>query len=302
MLVAHSQNRRPRNTDAAIAGALASVCGERLREYVELLAFPRHYAAERRANTRARDVLLRLLRGFGYTPVLQGAFDNIVVATGGASGRPYLLLGAHYDTVPGSPGADDNGSAVAVCLECARLLRGRDSAPTMMVFFNREEDGLLGSREFVAGLSTHPAWAVEEAHIFEMVGYCTHAARSQRMPPALPGVAAPNVGDFLGLLANRRSNGVAEQVLGLAATYVPRPSVVALKIYLGIEKYFGHLLRSDHTPFWEAGMAAVMWTDTAEFRNPHYHLSSDTPETLDYGFLTGVARLALARAISRAGQ
>src|SRR4029077_1451338 len=142
------------------------------------------------------------------------------------------------------------------------------------------------------------AWAVAEAHIFEMVGFCTRAAGSQRMPPGLPPIFAPKVGDFLALLAHRHSNAVAETLLALAATYVPQPSVLALKIYLGIEKYFGHLLRSDHAPFWKAGIPSVMWTDTSEFRNPHYHLASDTPDTLDYAFLAQVAKLALARVVS----
>ena len=99
------------------------------------------------------------------------------MTTGASDGRPHLLLGAHYDSVPGTPGADDNASAVAVCLECARLLKENAVGPTMIVFFNREEDGLLGSREFVGGLAVRPDWAVEEAHIFEMVGFCTRAPR-----------------------------------------------------------------------------------------------------------------------------
>jgi Zn-dependent M28 family amino/carboxypeptidase len=265
-----------------------------------MLAFPRHYVAEHAANRRARDLLLGLLGGFGYTPTLQGSYDNIVATAGGAEGSPCLLLGAHYDTVPGSPGADDNASAVAVCLECARLLKEHGVGSTMIVLFNREEDGLLGSREFVAGLPAELRWAVAEAHVFEMVGFCTRAANSQRLPPGLPGVAAPSVGDFLALLANRHSNGIAESLLVLAATYVPQSPVLALKIYLGVERYFSHLLRSDHAPFWEAGIPSVMWTDTSEFRNPHYHRASDTPETLDYDFLCRVTQLALARAVSRA--
>ena len=114
-----------------------------------------------------------------------------------------------------------------------------------------------------------------------------------------PGIAAPSVGDFLGLLANRYSNAIAETLLQLAATYVPQAQVLALKIYLGIEKYFSHLHRSDHAPFWKAGIPSIMWTDTSEFRNPHYHLPSDTPDTLDYAFVTQVAQVALARAASR---
>jgi Zn-dependent M28 family amino/carboxypeptidase len=299
MRVVRSQHRRPTNADATVAGVLRGVSADRLRHHVEALAFPRHYVAERAANRRARDLLLGLLQGFGYTPSLQGAYDNIVASSGPAGEAPYLLLGAHYDSVPGTPGADDNASAVAVCLECARLLKEHDLGPTLIVLFNREEDGLLGSRDFVTHLAADPRWVVGEAHVFEMVGFCTRAAGSQRVPPGLPGVIAPDVGDFLALLANRRSNAIAEDLLTLAATYVPQPPVLALKIYLGVERYFSHLLRSDHAPFWEAGIPAVMWTDTSEFRNPHYHLASDTPDTLDYAFLSRVAQLALARAVSR---
>jgi Zn-dependent M28 family amino/carboxypeptidase len=300
MLIAHSHKRRPTKADPAIAAILQRVSSQRLRAFVEMLAFPRHFLAEREANTRARDLLVELLRGFGYAPVVQGAYDNIVVTSGPGQDTPYLLLGAHYDTVPGSPGADDNASAVAVCLECARLLKEQAIGSTMIVLFNREEDGLLGSREFVGGLAAQPSWAIGEAHIFEMVGFCNRAAGSQRMPPELPRVLAPDVGDFLALLANRRSNAIAERLLALAATYVPQAPVLALKMYLGIEKHFGDLLRSDHAPFWEAGLASIMWTDTSEFRNPHYHLASDRPDTLDYVFLSQVAQLALARAVSRA--
>ncbi len=300
MLVAHSKNRRPKHADAAIAAVLREVSPEKLFAYVDLLAFPRHYVAEKPANLHARDLLLRLLGGFGYAPALQGSYDNIIATSGGDG--PFLLLGAHYDSVPGTPGADDNGSAIAVCLECARLLKAHRVGRVMIVLFNREEDGLLGSREFVDHLRTEPAWAIDEAHIFEMVGFCTRERGSQRLPPGLPGVLAPDVGDFLGLLANRHSNGIAEKLLTLAATYVPTFPVLALKMYFGMEKRFSHLHRSDHAPFWEAGLPAIMWTDTSEFRNPHYHRASDTPDTLDYGFLAAVTRLVLARAVSRTRQ
>src|SRR5262249_18814035 len=73
VLVVHPRNRRPRETDAAVAELLRGVSEERLRAYVDLFAFPRHYVAERRANVRARDLLIELLRGFGYAPTLQGS-------------------------------------------------------------------------------------------------------------------------------------------------------------------------------------------------------------------------------------
>lgn len=299
MLIAHSEKRTPKAISAAVADVLSEVSSRKLREFVELLAFPRHYVAQRAANQRARDLLFQKLRSFGYTPRLQGAFDNIVATTNGPEAEPYLLLGAHYDSVPETPGADDNAGAVAVCLECARVLVAADVGPTMIVFFNREEDGLLGSGEFVAELVGQSGWSVEESHIFEMVGYCDRTAGSQRMPPGLPGVTAPDVGDFVALLANRHSNAIAEKLLTLAASYIPQSPILALKVYLGVEKFFGHLNRSDHAPFWKAGIPSIMWTDTSEFRNPHYHRASDTPDTLDYDFVSQVTKLALARTISR---
>src|SRR5262245_39198807 len=99
MRIAHSKNRCPKTTDASIADVLRCVSSERLFAYVDKLAFPRHYFAERKANVHARDLLLRLLRSFGYTPHLQGTYDNIVATTGSAQERPFLLLGAHYDSV-----------------------------------------------------------------------------------------------------------------------------------------------------------------------------------------------------------
>jgi len=169
MKVAHSLNRAPTARDAKVAKILREVSPVGLRALVEMLAFPRHYTREKRANRRAKDLLLKHARSLGYAPSLQGRFDNIVMATHPPEEGPSVLLGAHYDSVPASPGADDNASAVAVCLECARLIRTHNLGPATIVLFNREEDGLLGSSEFVAHLADRPEWRVKEAHIFEMV-------------------------------------------------------------------------------------------------------------------------------------
>jgi hypothetical protein len=298
MRIVHSKQRLPSERDVAIQKVMDDVSAQNLREYVEKLSFPRHFFAEHRANRRARDCLLKLLSSFGYEPSLQGDYDNIVITSTGPDIGPFLLLGAHYDSVPGSPGADDNASAVAVCLECARLIGRHSIGSVIVVFFNREEDGLIGSREFVAHLVEQSAARVGEAHIFEMVGYRDLAHGSQQLPHRLPLLSAPRAGDFLALVANQRSNKIAESLTRLAACYVPSFPVVALKAYFGIEKLFADLQRSDHAPFWQAGIPAIMWTDTSEFRNPHYHRASDTPDTLDYAFMADVTRLALARAMS----
>jgi Zn-dependent M28 family amino/carboxypeptidase len=300
MKVSRSTDRAPTARDAKVAKVLREVSPERLRALVEMLAFPRHYTKEKSANRKARDLLLKHARSLGYAPSLQGRFDNIVMATHPPEQKPFVLLGAHYDSVPRSPGADDNASAVAICLECARLIRKHDIGSAMIVLFNREEDGLLGSSEFVASLADLPDWRAREVHIFEMVGYRDRTPGSQAMPPGLPIVGTRDVGDFLALLANRSSNAIAEDLLRLAARYIPHTPVAALKVYLGLEKAFEHLNRSDHAPFWRAGIPSIMWTDTSEFRNPHYHLASDTPDTLDYDFMTDVAKLVLARVAASA--
>jgi Zn-dependent M28 family amino/carboxypeptidase len=300
MRIVHSRQRLPSGRDVAIEKVVDEVSAQNLREYVEKLSFPRHFFAEHRANRRARDWLLKLLSSYGYEPSLQGDYDNIVITSTGPDNGPVVLLGAHYDSVPGTPGADDNASAVAVCLECARLIRRHDIGSVMIVFFNREEDGLIGSREFVAHLIEQSAVRIGEAHIFEMVGYRDLAHGSQQLPHGLPLLSVPRVGDFLALVANKRSNKIAESLTSLAACYVPDFPVLALKAYLGIERLFADLQRSDHAPFWQAGIPAIMWTDTSEFRNPHYHRASDTPDTLDYAFMADVTRLALARVMSLA--
>ncbi len=297
MRIAHSRDHAPVAVDSAIMNIVGDVSAENLRTFVKTFAFPRHFFAESRANRQARDLLLQLAMDFGYRPSLQGTYDNIVLASPGPADGPFVLLGAHYDSVPGSPGADDNASAMAVCLECARLVARHNIGSVMIVFFNREEDGLIGSSEFVPSLTNWPARRLSEAHVFE-IGFRSRAPRSQKLPHGLPIPFAPNVGDFLALLANRGSNAISDDLLGLAARYVPQFPVIALQVYFGIERAFADLTRSDHAPFWKAGIPAIMWTDTSEFRNPHYHRDSDTPDTLDYEFMGDVTRLALARAVS----
>lgn len=109
---------------------------------------------------------------------------------------------------------------------------------------------------------------------------------------------APEVGDFLALLTNRSSNRLVKPLLRLARAHVDDLHVLGIKVLFGLEKRFPHLLRSDHAPFWRAKIPAVMWTDTAEFRNPHYHQPSDRPDTLDDRFMRQVTQLLVASILS----
>ena len=140
-------------------------------------------------------------------------------------------------------------------------------------------------------------WTVSRAHIFEMVGYARPEPGTQRVPEQLP-IELPNTGDFLGLLGNGASSALLQEAVETARGVLPGFPVVGLEVRLGLEHLPPVLRRSDHVPFWGIDIPAVMWTDTSEFRNPHYHLESDTPDTLDYEFLQRVAQLATACASS----
>jgi len=169
--------------------------------------------------------------------------------------------------------------------------------PVCFASFNREEDGLLGSADFVDAIANEVLPAIREAHILEMVGYCDHRSGTQSLPPGLP-IQIPDRGDFLGILANKNSEAMADSILQAAKTYRPEFPALSLKVYVSIEQLPTVLLRSDHTPFWRADVPGVMWTDTSEFRNPHYHQTTDTPDTLDYDFLRAVTQVLIATVLT----
>jgi hypothetical protein len=260
-----------------------------LRGWVARLAVPRSRRFEPRANRAVESLLAQTLADLGYRVRVEGAMRNVVASPPGEHG-PLPLVAAHYDSVPASPGADDNASGVAALLRCARDA-ARLGAPARFVAFNAEEEGLLGSREFVAsGLCDE--LGVREAHVLEMVGFRARGPATQRAPAGV-GMLVPSVGDFLGLLANAGSRAALGPALR-AARQGSGPAVRSLEVFFGLERRLPDLLRSDHAPFWATGLPAVLWTDTAEFRNPHYHQRSDTPDTIDYGFLREVGDLLLA--------
>ncbi|HEY9816925.1 MAG TPA: M28 family peptidase [Candidatus Obscuribacterales bacterium] len=197
-----------------------------------------------------------------------------------------ILVGAHYDAVLGSPGADDNASGVAVLLELARWLTQHPPVrPVILVAFDLEEYGLQGSYAFVEEWRSHQR-SLRLMLSLEMLGYCDRTPGSQRYPPGLARFY-PDRGDFIALVGNlttlpdliRLSRHINRS--GTSCQWLPVPlrgrSVPDTR-------------RSDHVPFWDAGYRAIMVTDTANLRNPHYHQSSDRLPTLDLDFLTGVCQ------------
>jgi hypothetical protein len=263
----------------------------RLRHWVERLAVPRHIRVNARNNAWVRAQIVSAFRQYGYQVRLHGRYRN-VVALPRLSRRPLVLVAAHYDSVPNCPGADDNASGLAVMLECARALAScHGPRAVAFVAFNAEEDQLAGSRDFVAtGLADLPE-PVALVHVLEMVGFRSPTSLADSLPlPWTPSSLA--VPDFIGLIAKGGSNAVAKMAVGSAAA--PGLHIVAARTWGPLHRWFPDLSRSDHFPFWSAGMPAVLWTDTGNFRNPNYHRASDTPDTLDYRFMRQVAELLCA--------
>jgi hypothetical protein len=259
-----------------------------LRQMVKELSFPRVFRS--RANAEAEAIVTRELDCHLGSTFIVGDTRNVC---SGDLKQARILIGAHYDSVPDTPGADDNASAVAVLLAVAKLLG--PSADVAYVAFNGEECGLAGSEEFVEEMSATMNH-LEQVHVLEMVGYRDRRPHSQKNP--LPGISMPTTGDFLGIVANnaglinaivQEAGSITVPVIGLA---IPAEFPLA-----AIQQLSPHLLRSDHACFWDKNIPATMWTDTSEFRNPHYHQSTDTPDTLDYDFMADVGSLLASVAL-----
>ncbi|MFK5976389.1 MAG: M28 family peptidase [Sulfurovum sp.] len=263
-----------------------------LREIIEAISIPRHYIHERKNNLKVRNWIKKKFEDLGLYSSYQGEYDNIIATFDGVlMSECEIIIGGHYDSVPNSLGADDNASAIAGLLAVAKALKEiNPSLKVMFVAFNREEDGLLGSYDFRNMLPLELSKRIKCVHILEMIGYCSHKPNSQYIPEGLP-VKVSDVGDFIAIISNRDSNHLIKPIIKIAETFQPKLPVKALKVFLGVEKFFPHLSRSDHAPFWESKIPAMMWTDTSEFRNPHYHKASDSPDTLDYDFMRSVVEL-----------
>ena len=261
---------------------LPSLNQDYLREVVSALSFPRVFGTPE--NAKAEKIVAGEFDKILGSCFLVGKTRNL------CSGSPEsarILIGAHYDSVPGTPGADDNASAVAVMLAVALFLGRRDDI--LYVAFNGEECGLVGSLEFLEQMRNRMQ-RLEQVHVLEMVGYRDRREGSQQNP--IPLLQAPTTGDFLALVANHA--GLIDFLISQAGRIdVP---VVGLALPEGmplaaIRHVSPHLLRSDHAGFWDQQIPAVLWTDTSEFRNPNYHQPTDTPDTLDYDFMAEIAKL-----------
>ncbi|MEG3954902.1 M28 family peptidase [Microcoleus sp. herbarium2] len=215
-----------------------------------------------------------------------GKQDNLGLEKQIKKPLPPIVIGAHYDTVPGSPGADDNATGVAVLLELARDIASRPlKYPVQLVAFDMEEYGYLGSSHHAAKYKQQQK-SIRLMISLEMLGYCNHNPNSQTYPAGLK-YFYPNSGNFIALIGTLRTvpdlinlSGKIRKS-GQPCEWLPVPNRGLI---------VPDTRRSDHVPFWDNGYPAIMVTDTANMRNPHDHRASDRIETLDWDFLAGVCQ------------
>ncbi|MDI6776756.1 MAG: M28 family peptidase [Syntrophales bacterium] len=233
--------------------------------------------------------IVSCLESFGYVPTLQNytyggkVYSNVIVSM---KGEKYpdetVIIGAHYDTVFDTPGADDNASAVAILLEMCRILKDYSPKKTLkLIFFVLEEPPLFRSEYMGSYIYAADAKARNENITamlsLEMLGYYTDQKGGQMFPLPLMGLMYPSTPNFIGVVGNLKSKRLVERVKNylLEGSSVPVVSLSTFSFVPGVDF-------SDHRSFWKMGYPAVMITDTAFYRNPNYHSERDTINTLNF--------------------
>jgi Zn-dependent M28 family amino/carboxypeptidase len=298
------------NASPSISDADPRQLAERLRTHVDRLAGligPRHLGKPV-ALEAAATYIEREFQAFGasverqwYETQGQQTCNLVIERVGTKRPDQIVILGAHYDTVSITPGADDNASAVAVLIETARVLCQTSFRRTVrFVAFTCEEPphfniGTMGSQVYARACRERNDQILGMLCL-EMVGYFTTAEKSQQLPPTIPKRLRwlfPRRGDFLAAAGNLRSWRLAW------AFRRGFKRAVRFPLFSMVFPETIHEIRlSDNSSFWDQGYPALMLTDTSFLRNPHYHQPTDTPETLDYERMAQVT-LGVAGALKR---
>ena len=206
---------------------------------------------------------------------------NIEAEIAGSSGE-IVVVGAHYDSVLGCPGANDNGSGVAALLALARRFAGKPGVGTLrFVAFVNEEPPYFLSPEMgsyvYAGRCKYRGDRITAMISLETIGYYSDAPGSQTYPAPGLGVFYPKIGNFIGFVANTHSRALLRRAISTFRAQKKIPSEGA-----ALPAFIPGVSWSDQWSFWRHDYPAIMITDTAPFRYPHYHLPTDTPDKLDY--------------------
>ena len=269
---------------------------ENLRRHVEYLSVKigdRHLWKEGSLN-KAADYVESVFTSYGY-PVWRQTYScygqtvsNLITEKTGMD-KGVVIIGAHYDSVPGSPGADDNASAVAGLLELARLNRETSSKKTLVfsAFVNEESPCYgspnMGSMVYAKHLKEQGT-PVEVMVCLEMIGFFSEE-KIQRYPLPGMGLVYPKRGNYIGVVGNFRSS----RYVSFLKKGMRKHSNIKTKSMTAPE-FFGGINLSDQYSFWQHGYRAVMITDTSFFRNRHYHQLTDTIDTLDFDRMAEVVK------------
>ncbi|MBD3288871.1 M28 family peptidase [candidate division KSB1 bacterium] len=221
-------------------------------------------------------------------------FTNIVAEKKGSSADDQIILiGAHYDTVEDSPGADDNATGIAALLEMVRLFDEFDNRRTYrFVAFALEEPPYHGTPQMGSHMYAELCQQRCDNVLFmtslEMLGYFLNKENSQRYPQPQLALKHPSRGNFISVVGDEESKPLVKTVSKTIANFTRIP----IEIFITHRATPGANL-SDHASFWKFGFRAIMITDTAFYRNPHYHKPDDTIDTINFkkfaNLLNGIA-------------
>lgn len=269
---------------------------ENLYQHVEALSVKigdRHLWKEGSLNKTA-DYIESNFTSFGYGVKRQTyscygkSVSNLIAEKSGAD-KEMVIVGAHYDTVPGTPGADDNASAVAGLLELARLHKDSLNKKTLVfVAFVNEEPPCFGSYNMgsmaYAKHLREQKISVEVMVSLEMIGFF-RPEPIQNYPLPGMGLFYPKTGDYIGVVGNFRSSKYVSHF----KKGIKKHSSIKTRS-LTAPEFFGGINLSDNYSFWRHGYRAIMVTDTSFFRNRNYHQETDSIDTLDFDRMAEVVK------------
>jgi hypothetical protein len=290
------EKEKRKRQDVHYVASRRAVSSADLQRYVTTLSStigPRHTGAPDALRAAAKMIESTLgPANFGYKPSRQsykvGHVDchNIILEITGTD-RPdeIFIVGAHYDSVPTTPGADDNASGVAALMALAQAMGGSKPERTLrFVFFVNEEPPHFQTDAMGSLVYAKACQKLKENIIgmisLDCLGYFSDAPNSQRAPAGLPG-AIPSEGNFLALVGNATSTPLVDSIADHFKKNTTLP-IIAAALPVSVPE----AAWSDHWSFWQCGYQAVILSDTGGLRNPHYHIASDTAATLDYEKLT----------------
>jgi len=305
----HIQLYASDSQDVDIAEMVAQVDESELLSVLESVVGERHYSA---APAHLETVRSYISNAFETAGLQTESHDftfsgnnmrNIIGRKPGAKAEDItFIVDGHFDGVPGSPAADDNGSAVAGVLEALRILSQYNFEHSIrFIGFDAEELGLVGSLRYVQ-TGIKPYEDIQGVLNFEMIGYYSDEENSQTLPAGFDFLfpeAAQEVadddfrGNFLTVVGNVDSNPLLSAYLSASAEFVPELRLISLSVP-GTGTMTPDFRRSDHARFWDADMEALMLTDAADFRNDNYHTPGDSIGTLNFEFMKNVVKATVA--------